>query len=165
MSIHYCSLLTSLPTAVNGIAMESTSPIRALVQCVCIYSFLPYINFSLKSQIKKEFFGALRIRKVQDARNPMLATTRPATTVYVYDAVKTRMDEALRNARRWEVFLFFIFQRLMSSRGLIPAEDAPDIIANTFLAQLSDETLKRIRYGFLDHRECKYLAPEIIHDK
>ncbi|KDR75964.1 hypothetical protein GALMADRAFT_225713 [Galerina marginata CBS 339.88] len=64
------------------------------------------------SQIKKEFFGALRIRK-------------------------TCMDEALKNARE----------------GLIPAEDAPDIIANTFLAQLSDDTLTRIWYGFLDHRE------------
>ena len=50
-------------------------------------------------QIKKEFFGALHIRKVQDAQDPMLATRRPATTVHVYDAVKTRMDEALRNAR------------------------------------------------------------------
>ncbi|KDR69528.1 hypothetical protein GALMADRAFT_230698 [Galerina marginata CBS 339.88] len=91
------------------------------------------------SQIKKEFFGALRIRKVQDARDPTLATKRPSTTVHVYDAVKTRMDEALQNARE----------------GLIPAEDAPDIIANTFLAQLSDETLTKIRYGFLDHREVK----------
>jgi len=91
------------------------------------------------SQIKKEFFGALRIRKVQDAWDPTLATERPSTTVHVYDAVKTRMDEVLQNARE----------------GLIPAKDAPDIIANTFLAQLSDETLKKIRYGFLDHRELK----------
>ncbi|EDR15296.1 uncharacterized protein LACBIDRAFT_320988 [Laccaria bicolor S238N-H82] len=60
------------------------------------------------SQIKKEFFGALRIRKVQDARDPTLAIKRPATTAHVYDAVKTRMDEALQNARE----------------GLIPAEDA-----------------------------------------
>ncbi len=41
-------------------------------------------------------------------------------------------------------------------RGLIPADDAPDIVANTFLAQLSDETLKKIRYGFLEHREREY---------
>ncbi|KAF8800373.1 hypothetical protein BYT27DRAFT_7117820 [Phlegmacium glaucopus] len=91
------------------------------------------------SQIKKEFFGALRIRKEQDAQDPSLATARPATTVHVYDAVKTRMDEALREARE----------------GLIPADDAPDIVANTFLAQLSDEKLMAIRYGFLDHRELK----------
>ncbi|EDR04062.1 uncharacterized protein LACBIDRAFT_330862 [Laccaria bicolor S238N-H82] len=91
------------------------------------------------SQIKKEFFGALRIRKVQDARDPTLTIKRPATTVHVYDAVKTRMDEALQKARE----------------GLIPAEDAPDIITNTFLAQLSDETLTRIWYGFLEHREFK----------
>jgi hypothetical protein len=37
--------------------------------------------------------------------------------------------------------------------GLIPADDAPDIVANTFLATLSDETLKNIRYSFLEHRE------------
>jgi len=36
---------------------------------------------------------------------------------------------------------------------LIPADDAPDIVANTFLAKLSDETLKKIRYGFFEHRE------------
>jgi hypothetical protein len=52
-----------------------------------------------QSQIKKEFFGALRIRKVQDAHDPNLAVQRPATTVYVYDLVKTRMDEALKNSR------------------------------------------------------------------
>jgi hypothetical protein len=40
-------------------------------------------------------------------------------------------------------------------RGLIPADDAPDIVANTFLAQLSDEKLTAIRYGFLDHRESR----------
>jgi hypothetical protein len=40
--------------------------------------------------------------------------------------------------------------------GLIPADDAPDIVANTFLATLSDETLKKIRYGFLEHRERKW---------
>ncbi|CAA7268276.1 unnamed protein product [Cyclocybe aegerita] len=63
------------------------------------------------SQIKKEFFGALRIRKMQDVRDPSLATCCPATTVHVYDALKTRMDKALSDARE----------------GLIPADDAPDI--------------------------------------
>ncbi|KAF5370507.1 hypothetical protein D9615_010341 [Tricholomella constricta] len=91
------------------------------------------------SQIKKEFFGALRIRKVQDARDPTLATRRPATSVYVYDFLKTIMDQALKN----------------SHQGLIAGEDAPDIVANTFLAQLSDTTLDKIGYGFLDHRELK----------
>jgi len=33
---------------------------------------------------------------------------------------------------------------------------APNIVANTFLAQLSDETLKKIRYGFLEHCECEF---------
>jgi len=37
-----------------------------------------------------------------------------------------------------------------------PADDAPDIVANTFLATLSEETPKKIRYGFLEHRECEW---------
>jgi len=45
------------------------------------------------------FPWCLRIRKVQDAWDPTLALKRPATTVHVYDAVKTHMDEALQNAR------------------------------------------------------------------
>ncbi|KDR71016.1 hypothetical protein GALMADRAFT_214050 [Galerina marginata CBS 339.88] len=85
------------------------------------------------SQIKKEFFGALGIRKVQDAKDPTLALKRPAMTVHVYDAVKTGMDEALRNA----------------------PDDAPDIVANTFLHQISEEVMTKIHYGFLQHRVLK----------
>ncbi|KAL1941379.1 hypothetical protein VTO73DRAFT_7196 [Trametes versicolor] len=88
------------------------------------------------SQIK-EFFGALRTRKVQDAQDPSLARKRPATTVQVYDLVKARMNEALCRARL----------------GLAPAEDAPDVVANTFLEQISDQQLFRIRRSFLGHRE------------
>ncbi|KII86607.1 hypothetical protein PLICRDRAFT_113764, partial [Plicaturopsis crispa FD-325 SS-3] len=51
----------------------------------------------------------------------------------------TRMDEALRNSRE----------------GIVPGHDAPDIVANTFLAQLSEDTLTKIGYGFLEHREIK----------
>ncbi|KAJ7722698.1 hypothetical protein B0H16DRAFT_1737605 [Mycena metata] len=47
------------------------------------------------SQLKKLFFGALRIRKEQDANLLTLARTRPATSVIFYDSIKTRMDEAL----------------------------------------------------------------------
>ena len=61
-------------------------------------TYLYSLHLPFQSQIKKEFFGALRIRKVQDAQDPTLATRRMATTVHVYDAVKTRMDEALRGA-------------------------------------------------------------------
>jgi hypothetical protein len=56
-------------------------------------------NF-VQSQLKKMFFGALRIRKEQDAQDPELAQKRPATTVIVYDAIKTRMDEALERVRK-----------------------------------------------------------------
>ncbi|KDR71190.1 hypothetical protein GALMADRAFT_144251 [Galerina marginata CBS 339.88] len=38
------------------------------------------------------------IREVQVTQDPTLATKRPSTTVHVYDAVKTRMDKALRMA-------------------------------------------------------------------
>ncbi|KAJ6450568.1 hypothetical protein C8R47DRAFT_1189292 [Mycena vitilis] len=79
------------------------------------------------SQIKKFLFGALRIRKTQEAVNPKLKTERPSATVLVYDETKTRMDEAY--------------------------QDAPDIIANTFLAQVTDDQLKNIGYSFLEHRE------------
>ncbi|KAJ6542561.1 hypothetical protein B0H19DRAFT_1267814 [Mycena capillaripes] len=50
------------------------------------------------SQLQKLFFGALRIRKEQDAADPSLAKKCPATSVIVYDSIKTRMDEALE----WE---------------------------------------------------------------
>ncbi|KIJ57617.1 hypothetical protein HYDPIDRAFT_120510 [Hydnomerulius pinastri MD-312] len=72
----------------------------------------------LSLQIKKAFFGALCIRKEQDADDTSLATRRPATTVHVYATLRTHTVEALIRARE----------------GLVPAEDAPDIIANTFLA-------------------------------
>ncbi|KAJ7252582.1 hypothetical protein C8J57DRAFT_1351069 [Mycena rebaudengoi] len=91
------------------------------------------------SQIKKMFFGALRIRKTQEATNPKLRLTRPCATVLVYDETKTRMDEAL--------------ERLRNGLRLAPEEDAPDIIANTFLAQVTDDQLKSIGYGLLQHRE------------
>ena len=42
-------------------------------------------------------------------------------------------------------------------RGLIPGQDAPDIVANTFLDQTSEEQLKKICYAFLSHRECKFV--------
>jgi hypothetical protein len=57
-------------------------------------------NSLLQSQLKKLFFGALRIRKEQDAENTSLARKRPATSVIVWDAIKNRMDEALERVRR-----------------------------------------------------------------
>ncbi|KAJ7743063.1 hypothetical protein B0H14DRAFT_3607425 [Mycena olivaceomarginata] len=89
------------------------------------------------SQLKKLFFGVLRIRKPQDAADPGLALRRPATTFIVWEALKNRMDEALQRVRN----------------GLDEAEDAPDIGANTFLAEVTDEQLEQIGYGFLGHRQ------------
>ncbi|KAJ7046156.1 hypothetical protein C8F04DRAFT_938937 [Mycena alexandri] len=91
------------------------------------------------SQLKKLFFGALRIRKEQDANLPTLARTRPATSVIVYDSIKTRMDEALTRERN----------------GLVPEEDAPDIRANTWLSQVTEEQLTKVGFGFLAHRQLR----------
>ncbi|KAJ7934437.1 hypothetical protein B0H13DRAFT_1591571 [Mycena leptocephala] len=121
------------------------------------HSLLLYINFCAErpkrtrkgadipgtfigaSHLKKLFFGALRIRKEQDAADPALAKKRPATSVIVYDSIKTRMDEALEQERN----------------GLTPEEDAPDIRANTWLSQVTDEQLKNIGFGFLAHRQLR----------
>ncbi|KAJ3767235.1 hypothetical protein FB446DRAFT_821118 [Lentinula raphanica] len=91
------------------------------------------------SQIKKMFFGALRIRKTQEAANPLLQSRRPAVTNRVYDCVKTQMDLALKRVRD----------------GLVPNEDMPDIVANTALEKLSDQHMRRITIAFLEHREMR----------
>jgi hypothetical protein len=43
------------------------------------------------------------------------------------------------------------------SSGLVPGEDAPDIIANTFLQTITPEQMEQVGKGFLCHRECKLL--------
>ncbi|PPQ79199.1 hypothetical protein CVT24_012739, partial [Panaeolus cyanescens] len=91
------------------------------------------------SQIKKLYFGALRIRKEQEANDPTLATTRPVTSIRVWDSVKGRMNEALQRVRD----------------GLVPSEDAPDIVANTFLSTITEEQMNDVRKGFLMHRELR----------
>lgn len=53
--------------------------------------------------MKKLFFGALRIRKEQDAADKTLAQTRPATSFIVWEAIKNRMDEALERERKYVV--------------------------------------------------------------
>ncbi|KAJ7258187.1 hypothetical protein C8J57DRAFT_1516072 [Mycena rebaudengoi] len=67
------------------------------------------------------FFGALRIRKVQDAANPSLALAQPAV-------------------------------------GLVPEEDAPDIRANTWLPEVTDEQLERVGQGFLAHKHLRLVV-------
>ncbi|KAK7008284.1 hypothetical protein R3P38DRAFT_2551619 [Favolaschia claudopus] len=93
------------------------------------------------SQLKKLFFGVLRIRKVQDAADPTLLQRRPATTFVVWEAIKCRMDEAL--------------ERVRNGLGENEEEDAPDIRANTFLPEITDEQLKAVGYGFLAHRQLR----------
>ncbi|KAK7053211.1 hypothetical protein VNI00_003830 [Paramarasmius palmivorus] len=92
------------------------------------------------SQQKKLFFGALRIRKEQEASDVTLRSRRPSTTVTVWDELRARMDNALKKARE----------------GLIPSEDAPDITANTFLASITEDQIRIITLkGFLGHRELR----------
>ncbi|KAK6991492.1 hypothetical protein R3P38DRAFT_3438736, partial [Favolaschia claudopus] len=93
------------------------------------------------SQLKKLFFGVLRIRKVQDAADPTLLQRRPATTFVVWEAIKCRMDEAL--------------ERVRNGLGENEEEDAPDIRANTFLPEITEEQLKAVGYGFLAHRQLR----------
>jgi hypothetical protein len=40
-------------------------------------------------------------------------------------------------------------------------QDAPDIVANTFLAQVTAEQLKNIGYSFLEHRECEFFIETV----
>ncbi|KAF4613240.1 hypothetical protein D9613_010772 [Agrocybe pediades] len=91
------------------------------------------------SQIKKLFFGALRIRKVQDAEDPKLHHTRPATTIHVWDSLKNRLNEAIERDR--------------TGGGTV--EDAPDIVANTFLEGIDDAQMAKVGIGFLMHRELR----------
>jgi hypothetical protein len=49
-------------------------------------------------------------------------------------------------------------------RGLIPGQDAPDIVANTFLDQTSEDQLKQIGYAFLSHRERKFVLKLSVSD-
>lgn len=39
--------------------------------------------------------------------------------------------------------------------GLVPSEDAPDIIANTFLAEITQKQLDSVGIAFLKHRELR----------
>ncbi|KAJ7721854.1 hypothetical protein B0H14DRAFT_2642323 [Mycena olivaceomarginata] len=57
-------------------------------------------------------------------------------TVIVWDAIKNRMDEALERVRS----------------ALDDGEDASDIIANTFLAEVTQDQLDRVGMGFLARR-------------
>ena len=55
------------------------------------------------------------------------------------------------------LFLNLVYGCCIDS-GLVPDEDAPDIIANTFLAEVTQEQLDAIGLGFLQHRECKLIV-------
>lgn len=52
------------------------------------------------------------------------------------------------------IILFRKFTCLPS--GLVPEEDAPDILANTFLAEITERQLDDVHVGFLGHREREF---------
>ena len=54
----------------------------------------------VQSHIKKLYFGALCIRKQQDAENLTLRQQWPATSIHLWDTLKGRMKEALNRVRK-----------------------------------------------------------------
>ncbi|KAJ7819603.1 hypothetical protein B0H14DRAFT_3147405 [Mycena olivaceomarginata] len=96
------------------------------------HAILLYIEYSAEREKKT--------RRGAPIAGPALR--RPATTFIVWEALKNRMDEALQRVRN----------------GLDEAEDAPDIRANTFLAEVTDEQLEQIGYGFLGHRQLRLVV-------
>lgn len=62
------------------------------------------------------FFGALRIRKEQDAAEQSLARRRPAVSIIVWDAIKNRMDEALERVRKYVTLCILILLDLQIDR-------------------------------------------------
>lgn len=51
---------------------------------------------------------------------------------------------------------------LIPFSGLVPNEDAPDIIANTFLSDVTEAQLEAIHMGFLAHRERMSIIPSYV---
>ena len=81
-------------------------------------------------------------------------------TVLIYNVIKNRMDEALKHAQKYVSlpYLLCIYTFLTGEKsGLVPNEDAPDIVANTFLEEVTEEQLDKIGLEFLQHHECKVL--------
>jgi hypothetical protein len=64
------------------------------------------------------------------------------------------MKEALQIARQSVLILSYFRGCIIFFRGLIMGEDAPDIVANTFLDQITEEQMRDVGYAFLEHREC-----------
>ena len=56
-------------------------------------------------------------------------------------------------------YLLQYFWKILSDyilyRGLMPGEDAPDIIANTFLSGITEKQMDAVGRGFLAHRESE----------
>ncbi|KAF9559208.1 hypothetical protein CPC08DRAFT_751027 [Agrocybe pediades] len=91
------------------------------------------------SHIKKLYFGVLRIRKLQEAEDPSLELRRPAKSIYMWEALKGRMNDAIKRERT----------------GIGITDDAVDITANTFLEGINDEQIEKVSMAFLTHRELR----------
>ena len=81
-------------------------------------------------------------------------------TILIYDVIKNRMDEALECALKYVSlpYLLCVCTFLTGEKsGLVPNGDAPDIVVNTFLEEVTEEQLDKISLGFLQHCERKVL--------
>lgn len=99
MSILCCSSSNSVRNGPSEHAKVPTSPGHLLEQSVSFDDCFCLCSPFQQSHLKKMFFGALRIRKEQDAHDRRLAQRRPPTSVIVWDAIKNRMDESLERVR------------------------------------------------------------------
>lgn len=95
--------------------------------------------------------------------DPSIKTSRVFNTVHVWDVVRSRLNESLHRVRRYIFWYFNGLFVLLSFSGLVPGEDAPDIVANTFLAGVRPEQMEKIGLGFLKHRERKSITAQLIH--
>ncbi|KAF4621817.1 hypothetical protein D9613_012165 [Agrocybe pediades] len=80
-----------------------------------------------------------RIGAIQEAEDPNLEYSRPIKTIYVWNSLKGRMNEAIKRERT----------------GIGIDDDALDITANTFLEGITDEQLTKVSKAFLTHRELR----------
>lgn len=89
---------------------------------------------------------------MQEAEDPALASTRPSTSQRVWDAITTSMKDALQRGRSG-----------LLGNNTASDEDADDIVANTFLSEVTDLQMQAIGMGFLSHREGKQFQSIFIY--
>ncbi|KAK6984727.1 hypothetical protein R3P38DRAFT_2806331 [Favolaschia claudopus] len=104
------------------------------------HALLLYINFSAEREKKT--------RRGVPIPNSQLGARRPGTNV-----AWTRRLSVYESEFSLSFPLVFSDDFKFSGLGENEEEDAPDIRANTFLPEISDEQLKAVGYGFLANRQ------------